>query len=166
MAGKSAPQLQSVEDGAVAVTHQLKSAFLNLDGIPWTPWVMADTWFKLLAVNTVTGGFSMMLKVGPDNVAPVHGHVGSVEGMILDGGFAYDDDWGHAGDYVYEPAGINHKPRTGPDGMVMFAIAHGPLVGYAEDGAVAGVVDERMMFDMAEAAGCTGHLDKPAHWKE
>ncbi|MCB1697015.1 MAG: 2,4'-dihydroxyacetophenone dioxygenase family protein [Halioglobus sp.] len=147
-------------------TKQLRSAFFDADSLEWTPWVMPDTWFKLLGINTVTGGFSMILKVAPNNVAPIHGHIGSVEGIILEGGFAYDDDWGYAGYYVNEPAGINHKPVTGKDGLVMFAVIHGPLVGYNNDGSVALVLDARAMYQLAEAAGFASHIDKPIHWTQ
>jgi quercetin dioxygenase-like cupin family protein len=167
MAGAdNADQLKDSNPAGVRITPQLKSAFFKQDDLDWTPWVMEDTWFKLLAVNPVNGGFSMMLKVGPNNVAPIHGHIGLVEGYILEGGFAYEDDWGHAGDYVCEPAGINHKPVTGPDGMMMFAVTHGPLTGYNEDGSVAMVLDGKLMYEMAFAAGVADHIEKPAHWGE
>lgn len=161
---KTSKQLTDSGTTGIEISKQLKSAFFNQGKLEWTPWVMPETWFKLLAINPITGGFSMMLKVGPHNVAPIHGHIGSVEGIILEGGFAYEDDWGHAGDYVQEPAGINHKPITGADGMVMFAIAHGPLAGYNDDGSVALILDAREMFRMAEAAGAATHVDKPEHW--
>jgi hypothetical protein len=44
---------------------------------------MPGTWFKLLGINPMTGGFSILLKVEPDNRAPVHSHLGAVEGIIL-----------------------------------------------------------------------------------
>ncbi|QIB65430.1 2,4'-dihydroxyacetophenone dioxygenase family protein [Kineobactrum salinum] len=158
------PQLSNAATTGVEVTHTLKSAFFDHGSLDWAPWVMPDTWFKLLGINSITGGFTMMLKVGPNNVAPIHGHIGAVEGVILEGSFAYEDDWGHTGYYVQEPAGVNHKPVTGPDGMVMFAIVHGPLAGYNEDGSIAMVLDAKAMFEMAVAAGAAGHIDRPAHW--
>jgi len=151
--------------GGSAITPTLASAFLDPERLPWTPWVMPGTWFKLLQVNPVTGGFSILLKVEPHNVAPIHGHTGAVEGIILAGGFAYEDYQGHAGDYVHEPAGVNHKPTTGADGMVMFAVVHGPLVGFGEDGGVAGVLDARAMFELAAVAGAAGHVTPPGHWR-
>ena len=149
----------------VTATAAHRSAFFDQGAIPWSDWVMAGTWFKLLNVNPMTGGFTMMLKVEPNNVAPVHGHFGSVEGIILEGGFSYDNDPGLTGNYVFEGAGIRHIPVTGDDGLVMFAVVHGPLGGYGEDGAVAAVVDARMMYDLAVAAGTAGHIEKPSHWE-
>tara|TARA_R110002110_G_C13470525_1_gene720917 strand:- start:28485 stop:28973 length:489 start_codon:yes stop_codon:yes gene_type:complete len=161
----SGQQLKETGSASVQITKQLKSAFFKHDTLEWTPWVMEDTWFKLLSINPINGGFSMMLKVGANNVAPIHGHIGLVEGIILEGGFAYEDDWGYAGDYVCEPAGINHKPVTGPDGMVMFAMTHGPITGYNDDGSIAMVLDAKLMYEMADEAGAAQHIEKSVHWE-
>lgn len=164
MSGHRTGTLRGGAGTGVSVTRQLKSAFFDPSRLPWTPWVMEETWFKLLGINPVTGGFTMMLKVGANNVAPIHGHIGAVEGIILEGGFAYEDDWGHAGWYVCEPGGVNHKPHTGPDGMVMFAVVNGPLLGYGDSGEIAAVIDAKTMYALAESAGVAAHLDKPGHW--
>ncbi|MBB4632322.1 2,4'-dihydroxyacetophenone dioxygenase family protein [Sphingosinicella soli] len=145
-------------------TKRHAPAFYNLKDLPWHDWVMPDTWFKLLNVNPFTGGFTMLLKVGPNNTAPVHGHVGSVEGILIDGGFGYGDDRGRAGDYVREMGGINHIPDTDADGMVMFAVVNGPLVGYNADGSIAAVVDAKFMYGLAAAQGAADHIEKPADW--
>ena len=160
----SVATLSTSDAHGVQKTQKGQKAFMAQNDLPWVPWVMEDTWFKLLSVNETTGGYTMMLKVSPNNVAPIHGHIGSIEGIILEGGFAYDDDVGYAGDYVHEPSGINHKPNTGPDGLVMFAVVYGPLVGYNEDGSVAAILDGKMMYEMAENAGQAGHISKPSHW--
>jgi 2,4'-dihydroxyacetophenone dioxygenase len=141
-----------------------KSAFFDPASLPWTDWVMPGTWFKLLSINVTTGGFSLILKVEPSNEAPLHGHFGAVEGIILEGGFSYGNDIGRAGHYVYEGAGISHEPNTHADGMIMFAVIHGPLGGYNPDGTVAGVIDARLMYDLAVAGGAADHIERPSHW--
>lgn len=157
-------QFAKSETSTVRATATAGSAFFDPSNLPWADWVMPGTYFKLLSINPLTGGFSMMLKVDPDNAAPVHGHLGAVEGFILEGGFSYDDDHGYTGNYVFEGAGIRHEPNTHAGGMVMFAIAHGPLCGYNDDGSIAGVVDARLMYDLAVAAGAADHIGKPDHW--
>ena len=159
-----ATQLKRSETITIAASHTMRSAFINPDTIPWSDWVMPGTWFKLFGVNATTGGFTMMLKVEPNNVAPLHGHFGAVEGIILEGGYSYDNDHGRAGDFVYEGAGIRHIPDTGDDGLIMFAVIHGPLGGFNDDGTVAGVIDARTMYDMAVASGAAGHIERPSHW--
>jgi len=152
------------ENTTVISTKTHRSAFFDPSSLPWADWVMAGTWFKLLNVNPVTGGFTMLLKVSADNAAPVHGHLGAVEGIILEGGFSYGEDRGRQGDYVYEGAGIRHEPTAHADGMVMFAVVHGPLAGYHDDGSVAATVDARFMYDLAVAAGAAAHIERPSHW--
>ncbi len=158
-------QFKSSESTTVTATATTKSAFFDASKLPWADWVMPGTWFKLLNVNPITGGFTMLLKVEASNEAPVHGHLGAVEGIILEGGFSYDEDHGYTGNYVYEGAGIRHEPNTHAGGLVMFAVVHGPLCGYNGDGSVAGIVDARKMYDMAVAAGAADHIEKPAHWE-
>ena len=54
--------------------------------------------------------------------------------------------------------------NTHSDGMVMFAVAHGPLAGYHDDGHVAATADARVMYDMAGAVGAADHIERPSHW--
>lgn len=158
-------QLSKGDAPDIAQTRLHRPAFYNANALPWSDWVMEETWFKLLNVNAHTGGFTMLLKVGPNNTAPVHGHLGSVEGIILEGGFGYGpEDRGREGWYVREPGGINHIPDTDGDGMVMFATVNGPLVGYNPDGSVAVIVDAKMMYGMAVANNAADHIDKPFDW--
>jgi len=151
-------QLKKSEAMTVKAVNPEKSAFFDISTLDWLPWVMEGTWFKLLNVDTKTGGFSMLLKVDPDNDAPVHGHVGAVEGLILEGEFGYDDDRGHAMHYVWEPAGALHQPDS-PSGFTMFAVMHGPLLGYNDDGSIAAVVDGKTMYQMALEGGGADHLE-------
>ncbi|MEO0973640.1 MAG: cupin domain-containing protein [Pseudomonadota bacterium] len=150
----------------VRITPPMRSAFIDPETLEWAPWVMEGTWFKLLNLDGKSGGFTMLLKVSPNNDAPIHGHLGDVEGIILRGGFAYADDEGHAGSYVLEHGGINHKPHTGPEGMEMLAIAHAPLVGYHDDGSVALVVDAKTMYALAREHGAVEHLRPPPQWTD
>ena len=152
------------ENSTVKVTKNARPAFLDPNTIPWTDWVMEGTWFKLLRINPVTGGFSMILKVNGNNVAPVHGHIGAFEGIMLEGGFGYGEDRGRPGYYAYECGGVVHQPTSDPDGVTMFAVLHGALAGYHDDGSCAAVVDAKLMYEMAAANNAAAHIDKPQDW--
>ncbi len=147
-------KLQHSNVDAIKPKHPV---FVDPDSIPWTDWVIEGTHFKLLHVHEVSGGFTMILKVDPGNDAPVHGHIGAVEVYVMEGEFGYDDDRGPTGYYGYEPPGARHEP-TSPNGSIMFAVAHGPLVGYNPDGSVAAAIDGRAMYAMAKANNAHGHL--------
>ena len=150
----SAPATQPV---GVAIKKPLRPAFFNTNNLPWLPWVMDGTHFKLLNIDQKTGGFTLLLKVDPDNDAPIHGHLGAVEAFVIDGEFGYDNDRGGVGSYVFEAAGSIHQP-TSPGGSTMFAVIHGPLTGYADDGSVAAIIDGETMLTMAREGGAADHL--------
>lgn len=149
---------QLSKDNVVQITKQTRPSFMKTSSIEWVPWVMEGTHFKLLAIDERSGGFTMLLKVDPGKDAPPHYHVGSVEGVILEGEFGYDDDRGGVGDYICEHGGVVHQPDS-PRGTVMFAVVHGPLAGYNPDGSIAAIVDAKLMLQMAQDAGQAGHLD-------
>lgn len=142
---------------AEKVRHQTRRVFTDTEALPWLEWVMPRTWFKLLQVDMKTGGFTALIKVGANNIAPVHHHVGAIEGYVLDGEFGYDDDRGAAGAYVWEETGAIHMPTT-TKGFTMFMIAHGPLAGYNPDGSLAGIFDGEAMLRMARAGAAADHI--------
>ncbi|MEM7711202.1 MAG: hypothetical protein AAF264_10725 [Pseudomonadota bacterium] len=74
--------LQATEAGAPveAMLTLPYPTFTRLADVPWKPWVMEGVTYKLLSVDPRHGGFSCMLKVEPGVVAPVHQHLGGIEG--------------------------------------------------------------------------------------
>jgi len=46
---------------------------------------------------------------------------------------------------------------------MMFGIFHGPVVGYDENGKVAGVIDADLLYDLAAANNAVGHLPPRAN---
>ena len=140
--------------------------FIDPATIPWSPWGMPGTWFKLLNINEGSGSYTFILKVDPGVTAPIHKHLGGAEGFILDGELGYGpDDRGSKGWYAREVGGAIHTPDS-PDGLLLFAIAHGPIAGYAPDGSVAGIIDVDWMVDMAEAHGAAGHIRRAHSFTE
>lgn len=154
----TAAVLSHSSSSGAAVSARHGRDFVDLAQVPWTPWVMEGTHFKLLAINELSGGFSMLLRVDPGVQAPVHAHLGSAEAYLVEGGFYYEEnDPGFTGCYTYERGGSVHQPVS-PQGCVMFAVTHGPLAGCNADGSVSAVVDCRLMLQLAEAAGAAGHV--------
>ncbi|MEL7029558.1 MAG: cupin domain-containing protein [Pseudomonadota bacterium] len=143
----------------VESTKPTRPEFISHKSIEWTPWVIDGTHFKLFAVDTKTGGFTFMLRIAAGTVAPIHGHIGGVEGIITKGWFAYSDESrGDVGDYVCEDGGIRHIPYT-DDETEVFVVAHGPLAGYNPDGSIASIVSAKEMLQMATDAGQADHID-------
>ncbi|EDL65590.1 2,4'-dihydroxyacetophenone dioxygenase family protein [Bacillus sp. SG-1] len=125
--------------------------FVNPDLIPWTDWLMPGTRFKLLMCDLVSGNFTLLLQVDPGVKAAVHWHLHNTEAFILEGGFYYEDsdDKGYKGYYTCESAGAIHEPFTSPEGVTMFAVSHGPIGGYDDDGNLAVMADARLHYYMA-----------------
>jgi quercetin dioxygenase-like cupin family protein len=150
--------IPTVQPGTVKPRHQRRRVFLDPASIPWSPWVMPKTWYKLLNIDEKTGGFTILLRVDAPNQAPIHHHLGAIEGYVIEGEFGYGtDDRGAAGAYVYEEGGAIHEPDTAV-GFTMFMIAYGPVAGFGADGSVAGIVDAESMYRLALAHGAAGHL--------
>jgi 2,4'-dihydroxyacetophenone dioxygenase len=119
--------------------------FCNADDLPWAPWAMAGAHFKLLHADPGSARFSLLIKLAAGVAAPLHRHVGAVEGYVLSGSFHYHDQplmiYG-AGSYLLEREGAVHQPIS-PEGAVMFAVFHGPVEGLDAAGNVTGRVDWR-----------------------
>lgn len=133
--------------------------FINPEWIPWTDWLMPGTQFKLFYCDLVSGNFTMLLRVDPGTQATVHWHLHNTEAFILEGGFYYDegDDKGYPGYYTCESAGAVHEPFVSPDGCTMFAVSHGPIGGYTEDGQLAVMADARLHYYMAKENNAVEH---------
>jgi hypothetical protein len=140
-------------------TTSLASRVTDCDTIPWTPFPMPGTSFKLLNINETTGAASILLYVAEDAQAPLHLHVGAAEAYNIFGRWAYEGEADPIGPncYVYEPAGIVHLPKQECESL-MFGIFHGPIVGYTEDGQIAGVITHDLLYDLAAANDAVGHL--------
>ena len=135
------------------------SVLVRVDEIPWTPWAMDGTWFKLLRVDDDNAAMVMLLKVAPNSPAPPHHHLGSAEVIVLEGCFSYDYGTIRTGDYVFEAGGTTHDPTTHEEGAVMFAIVKGGLQGTDERGRPGGpVLDINWHMEMARANGAASHI--------
>ena len=135
-----------------------RKEFTDTAAIPWTPWIMPGTHFKLFYVDEASGRFTFLLKVDPGTEAPVHWHLGTAEAYILEGGFYYfEDDQGFPGAYTAEMPGAIHQPVS-PKGCVMFAVAHGPLSGFNPDGSIGGICDAKLMYQLAQQGNAAAHV--------
>ena len=156
----SAVQIERPDSHPIKTKHQTSNVFFDPGTLPWTDWVMPKTWFKLLNINELTGGFTMLLKVEAPYQAPIHRHIGAIEGYMIEGEFGYGaDDRGGSGSYVFEEGGAIHEPTT-YQGFTMFAVAHGPVMGYNDDGSIGGIIDGEAMYAMAAANGAAGHIKR------
>ena len=142
---------------AIRDTRSNHWQFFDPDTIPWTPWAMPKTEFKLLHINEGTGSYTFLLRADKGAVAGIHKHLGEAEAFILEGEFGYGKERGKAGWYAYEAGGAIHTPDA-PHGLLLFAIAHGPILGYNPDGSIGGVIDIEWMYEAASRNGAAAHI--------
>jgi hypothetical protein len=115
--------------------------------------------FKLLNIDEVNGGVTMLVQADADAPAWVHKHIGAVEIYNVSGWWKYEDmDLPIGPDhYVYEPNSVVHEPVF-HEQVVQLVIMHGTIVGYDEQGRVSGTLDADVLYELAMANGAAAHL--------
>mgnify|MGYP000001691952 FL=1 len=156
-------------DFAVADRNESKifpdgSSLVRVEEIPWTPWVMEGTEFKLLYINRAHAMFTALIRMPPNLETPDHHHFGEAHAYVLEGEFSYEYGTMHTKDYIVEAGGITHKPTIGPDGATFFTIFFGGLGGVGADGLPeGGITDCNEMYRLAAANGAADHLPAPPY---
>lgn len=138
------------------------SLLVRAGTLPWTPWAMDGTYFKLLSINRSVGIYTVLMKIDPNTNTPDHHHFGEAHAFVLEGDFSYEYGTIYKGDYIVEAGGINHEPTIGDNGCLLYVTFFGGISGVGEDGKPAGeTVDCEWMYRAALANGAAGHLPPP-----
>lgn len=145
------PQHQTFPDGSLIV---------RCEQIPWTPWALPGTQFKLLDYDHNQCFVVILLKIDADAPQTTHKHLGAANAYVLQGGFGYEHGDVRAGDYMVEAGGVTHTPYAHPDGSILLGFMHGVVQGFNPDGSIAGVVDVDWYIDAAKKNNAFGHLEK------
>jgi hypothetical protein len=153
-------QARTGTDPKISLNYPDGSLIVRSREIPWTPWGMPGTQFKLLHCDDASSLLVILLKVEPGTVAGVHKHFGAAHAYILEGGFGYEHGEVFAGDYMVEAGGITHQPFTGPNGLILLGFMFGPIGGFDEAGNLAGVLDIEWHYQTALANGAAGHIQR------
>jgi 2,4'-dihydroxyacetophenone dioxygenase len=160
---------QTSTDPKKSLVYPDGSLIVRAKEIPWTPWGMPGTQFKLLHCDDASSLLVILLKVEPGTVAGVHKHFGAAHAYILEGGFGYEHGEAFAGDYLVEAGGITHQPFTGPKGLLLLGFMFGPIGGFDDAGNLVGMLDIDWHYQAAKANGAAGHIQRkkmsaaPAH---
>ena len=158
-------QASSGTDPKVSLAYPDGSLSVRAKKLPWTPWGMPGTSFKLLHCDDVSSLLVILLKVDPGTIAGMHKHFGAAHAYIVEGGFGYEHGEVFAGDYMIEADAITHQRFTGANGLVML----GPIGGFDDAGNLAGVLDIEWHYQAAKANGAADHIVRkpsavaPAH---
>lgn len=98
---------------------------LDFSSIQWKQTRHAGISICYLRRDASTGDGTVLIKMQPGSMYPLHKHRGVEEVFILQGGYCDNEGEHRAGDYVLNPAGSAHQPvaNEGSD-CVMLAVAH------------------------------------------
>jgi 2,4'-dihydroxyacetophenone dioxygenase len=125
----------------------------------WVPEPGKDrVWFRPLMLDTVRGGWTILLRMKRAGVYSRHRHPGQVHALVLEGSWRYlEHDWvASAGTYVFEPPGETHTLVVdGDEGMTtFFHNVSGVVVYVDDDGRATGHEDVFTRIEM-----CRRHFD-------
>ena len=143
-------QHQVFEDGSLIV---------RAAQIPWTPWALPGTWFKLLDYDRNHSYTAILLRIDDGAPETVHKHIGAANAYIIEGGFGYEHGEVYAGDFMVEAGGVTHTPHVHKGGSLLLGFMHGVVQGFNPDGTIAGVVDVDWHVDAAKKNGAFAHLE-------
>lgn len=139
-----------------------RSCLVRSETIPWTPWALPGSWFKLLYVNRAISLSLTLLKVDKGTQLPDHYHFGEAHAFILQGDFGYEHGRAWKGDLFVEGGGISHMPTISEgEDLILYAAFFGGLGHVDADGKVVGCVSCDEMYEMAHANGAADHLEPP-----
>ena len=139
------------EDGSIMITTK---------DIPWSPFPLPGTSFKLFHLDDDQGKATFLLRVPAGEAADMHKHLAAVEAYVVQGAFSYPGA-GRVGpgDYVYEPGGIVHEPLAEKDeDLILFVVAQGAVQGVNADGSLGEVIDNDVIYQFACDGGAAGHI--------
>jgi quercetin dioxygenase-like cupin family protein len=138
------------------------SSLVRPEQLPWTPWVMEGTEFKLLYINRAHCMFTALIRMPSGLETPDHHHYGEAHAYVLEGDFSYEYGTMYQWDYIVEAGGIAHRPTIGPNGATFFVVFYGGLTGVGADGLPEGeIIDCDAMYRLAAANGAADHLPPP-----
>lgn len=130
--------------------------------LPWTPWAMEGTYFKLLYINRGMNIYAVLLKIDPNVETPDHHHFGEAHAHIIEGSFTYEYGTMYKGDHIVEAGGINHAATIGPEGALLYVMFFSGISGVGPNGEPVGdTVDCEWMYRAALANGAADHLPPP-----
>jgi anti-sigma factor ChrR (cupin superfamily) len=82
---------RSVENPLTHLAFPDGSSIVRVEQLPWTPWGMPGTYFKLLKLDDGIGIMVFLLKVDPNVELSPHKHFGNGNVYVLKGGFGYEN---------------------------------------------------------------------------
>ena len=98
------------------------SVFLDVPNMPWEPSEFPGIRKKVLLNDPGTGLITLLLKMEPGAVVPLHEHTAIEQSYILEGTFLDEEGECGPGQFVWRPSGNTHVAWAGPEGALVLGI--------------------------------------------
>jgi quercetin dioxygenase-like cupin family protein len=133
------------------------SYMVDIDKVPWTEFIFAKSYFKLLNFDANQGKSTLLVKSEKGAPTHLHKHVGAAEIYVIKGSFSYEEGTAHTGSYVHEAGGVVHIAQAEEE-VLAYVTFYGPLVGFNDDNSISGLCDVDLFYDLAKKNNAVGHL--------
>ncbi|MEY4072715.1 MAG: hypothetical protein RJA29_72 [Pseudomonadota bacterium] len=108
----------------------LKSHFIHANGMPWLDSPFEGIQFKTLYQDEKTGMSTLLVKMEPGAVVPLHEHTAIEQTYVLEGSLEDDEGKALPGDFVWRPGGNIHE-AVAPNGALIISVFMKPNVFYS-----------------------------------
>lgn len=99
---------------------ELASHFVAVDDMPWSQTDFPGIEMKVLYTDKASGAATIMFKMDPGAVVPLHEHTALEQTYMLSGSLKDDEGEVGAGEYVWRPGGNRHIAHA-PNGAVFIS---------------------------------------------
>jgi hypothetical protein len=143
------------------------SHIARVERLPWTPFLLPGSVFRLLAVHWNKDMYIMMLIVPGGVPVDMHYHIAEAAGFIMTGepacAFEYEYGKVFAGDYMSEGVDIEHSALIGADDVKQLSIVFGGLSGALPGGGpdLSTYFGCKEVYELAKANGGADHIAPP-----
>lgn len=103
-------------------TPSPRSVFVDAPNMPWEETKFAGIRMKMLFNDPASGMCTMLLKMQPGAVVPLHEHTAIEQSYILEGRFVDEEGECLPGQFVWRPEGNTHVAWAGPEGATVLGI--------------------------------------------
>ena len=97
------------------------SVYVDVLGQPWQTSQFRGIEHKVLFADPATGMSTLLFRLAPGAVVPLHEHTGVEMTYVLEGSLEDDEGVCTAGNFVWRPAGNTHEARA-PNGAVILGV--------------------------------------------
>jgi anti-sigma factor ChrR (cupin superfamily) len=99
----------------------LASHYLNVPEMPWEASPFPGIQFKTLYADAESGMSTLLVKMAPGSVIPLHEHTAIEQTYVLEGSLEDDEGRCFAGGFVWRPGGNIHE-AVSPSGALLLSI--------------------------------------------